>query len=95
MKRLANFRRPRQPRGVAPLCASFFPFWFVPVADGKRCLYSPTTLRWKTFVAHFHAADGRNCLVLVASGLRILQDFAGICRCNLLIWFRINSGLET
>ena len=31
----------------------------------------------------------------VAPGLRILQDFAGICRGNLLIWFGISSGLET
>jgi hypothetical protein len=34
----------------------------------------------------------RNCLLLVARGLRILQEFAGIYRAILLKFFRIIAG---
>jgi hypothetical protein len=34
-------------------------------------------------------------IVLVARGLRILPDFAGICQRNLLIVFVFNSGFGT
>jgi hypothetical protein len=38
---------------------------------------------------------GAHLLILVARGLRILQEFAGFCRRNLLILFRIRVGIQT
>jgi len=77
---------------------SFVIFLLLIAVDPARlqgCHYSPTTLRWKTFVAHFHIADGRNCLLFAARGLRILQAFTGFCRAKPLIFFVCSTRFRT
>jgi hypothetical protein len=65
----------------------------VRTSAGTRVLHSREIQRSRFQRWNLHIADGRNCLLLVARGLRILQAFTGFCRAKPLIFICLQQAV--